>query len=40
VFVSARALLRVFHKGCLFLLSCHCPNYFSEDSFSYFFRRF
>jgi len=40
VFVSARALRRVIDKGCLFLLSCHCPSYFSEDSFSYFFRRF
>ena len=40
VFVSAWALLRVCHKGYLFLLSCHCPSYFSEDSFSYFFRRF
>ena len=33
VFVSSRAPRRVIDKGCLFLLS-HCPNYFSEDSFS------
>ena len=39
VFVSARALLKVFRTRYLFLLSCHCPSYFSEDSFSYFFRR-
>jgi hypothetical protein len=40
VFVSPRALRRVIDRGCLFLLTCHCPNYFSEDSFSCFFRRF
>jgi hypothetical protein len=40
VFVSARALPRVLDRGYLFLLSYHCPNYFSGDSFSYFFRRF
>ena len=39
VLVSARALLRVFLKVYLFLLSCHCPSYFSENSFSNFFRR-
>jgi hypothetical protein len=40
VFVSARALRRVIDRGYLSFLSCHCPTYFSEDSFSYFFRRF
>ena len=39
VFVSARALRRVIGRGCFFLFSCHCPSYFLEDSFSYFFRR-
>jgi len=40
VFVSSWALRRVIGRGCLFLLSCHWPSYFSEDSFSYFFCRF
>jgi len=28
MFVSARALRRVIDRGCLFLFSCHCPDYF------------
>jgi hypothetical protein len=40
VFVSSRAPRRVIDKGCLFLLSCHCPSYFLEDSLWCFFCRF